>query len=567
MFNRGKNEKQTVIETKPDDFQSFDETGSPYITSSSSITTSRIKSKWNNFVDSFRRKEVDSEDVGKLLAKGISKRHLILMALVTGIGTGLLVGSGSVLHKSGPLFLIIGYAIVGSFLFPTLQAAGEMAVNYADLSGGYNNYPRRFIDESLAFAITWNYCIQWLSVISIELVTAAMTIEYWITTVNADVWVTIFFVVVLLINWVGAKGYGEGEFILGSCKIMMIVGFIIMAIVVDVGGGPNKEFIGGRYWHDPGFYTNFKGLCSEFVALSAAEQPNPRSAIPTACKLIFWRILILFLGSLTMVGLLVPYTSDQLMGASGSSTHASPFVLAASLHGVKAVPSIINAVILLSVTSVASSALYSSSRTLQSLSEQGFAPKWFNYIDRTGRPARALVVCSILGLFAYIAAYRKQETVFDWLLAISGLSQIFTWGGICLSHVRFRQALKFNGISTDSLGYKASTGVIGSYYAIIWYILILIAQFWIALYPVGAKKPDANNFFQNYLGAIVLILFYVGHKLYTRNWSLYIPLKDIDINIDRTIFDEEILNLEKEEEKDNWKRMPFWKKGLKFMFA
>lgn len=350
-----------------------------------------------------------------------------------------------------------------------------------------------------------------------------------------------------------------------------------MAIIVNCGGGP-VGFIGGRYWHNPGYYTNFKGLCnvfvtgafslgqSEFVALSAAEQPNPRKAIPAACKLIFWRILILFLGSLTMVGLMVPYTSDKLMGSAGGANHASPFVLAAELHSVKVAPDIINAVILLSVTSVASSALYSSSRTLQSLAEQGFAPSYFNYIDKAGRPLRALVVCSIVGLFSFIAAYNKEEEVFTWLLSISGLSQIFTWNIIVVSHVRFRQVLKHNGISLDSLGYVASTGVWGSVYAIVWHWLILIAQFYIALFPVGSSTPDAQNFFENYLGACVLIFFYVGHKLWTRNWKLYIKTSDVDINADRVIFDEEVLNLEKQEYQDQLKRGPFYARVIDFLF-
>ncbi|KAK6458337.1 high-affinity glutamine permease [Scheffersomyces xylosifermentans] len=553
-----------------------DDSVSQYMSPQNSVAEDLTR--WGRFKDSFARQTYTDVDAGKQLAKGISKHHLILMALCTGLGTGLLVGSGGVLSKSGPLFILIGYGIVGSFLYPTLQAAGEMAVNYSELSGGYNNYPRKFVDESLAFAVTWNYCIQWLSVIAIELVTAAMTIEYWTEKINPDVWVTIIYLVVIFINFNGSKGYGEGEFILGSCKILMIVGFIIMGIVVNVGGGPEGEFIGGRYWHNPGFHTNFKGLCSvfvtgafslgqsEFVALSAAEQQNPRKSIPSACKLIFWRILIIFLGSLTIVGLLVPYTSDRLLGSHGGGSHASPYVLAAELHGVKAVPSIINSVIMLSVTSVASSALYSASRTLQSLAEQHFAPTWFNYIDKSGRPLRALVVCTIIGTFSFIAAYKKQETVFNWLLAISGLSQIFTWGSICISHVRFRYCLKYNNISLDSLGYVSSTGVWGSYYAIIWYALVLIAQFWIALYPVGASKPDANNFFQSYLGAIVLILFYLGHKIYTKNWKLYIKVEDMDIYTSRTIFDEEVLNLEKQEELEKFQRHSFFRKTLKVLF-
>lgn len=441
--------------------------------SSSLISDSEISSqinemgKWSRFLDSFRRQNILHGEEGKE-QKGISSRHLTLMALVTGIGTGLLVGSGKILHVSGPLSLIIGYACVGSFLYPTLQAAGELAVNYSDLSGGYNNYPRKFIDESIAFAVTWSYCIEWLSVISVELVTAALTIQFWDNnsdnkpTYNPDIWVVIFFVTILIVNFVGAKGYGEGEFIFGCIKLCMICGFILMTIIVNCGGGP-VSFIGGKYWRDPGFFTDFKGLCnvfvtgafslgqSEFVALSAAEQKTPRKAIPAACKLLFWKILILFLGSLTMVGLMVPYTSDKLMGSAGGANHASPFVLAAELHNVKVVPHIINAVILLSVTSVASSALYSSSRTLQSLAEQGFAPSYFNYIDKAGRPFRALVVCSFISLFSFIAAYKKQEEVFTWLLAIGGLSQIFTWNVIVVSHVRFRLALKYNGISLDSL--------------------------------------------------------------------------------------------------------------------
>ena len=136
--------------------------------------------------------------------------------------------------------------------------------------------------------------------------------------------------------------------------------------------------------------------------------------------------------------------------SEGGGSNTSPFVLSAALHGVKAVPSIINAVILMFVTSVASSSLYSASRTLQSLAEQGFAPTWFNYIDRAGRPTRALLVSAIIGLFAFIAAYKKQVTVFNWLLAISVVTSVYLeW--YLSSHVRFRQALKYNNISTDAL--------------------------------------------------------------------------------------------------------------------
>ncbi|ODV97495.1 hypothetical protein PACTADRAFT_47407 [Pachysolen tannophilus NRRL Y-2460] len=554
-----------------------------------------VKSRWTRVVDSFRRnqddetcfEEEEEEDESQVIIRDDRKiklkqdlhtRHVIMIALSTGIGTGLLVGSAKSLVKGGPASLLIGYAIVGTMLFPTIQSGGELAVAYQNLSGGFNAYAARLIDESFGFSVGWNYCIQWLCVISLELVTGSITIKYWTTTVNPDAFVAIFYVLIVIINFCGSKGYGEAEFFFNSCKVIMLTGFILFGIIVDCGKNPDNEYIGGRYWHDPGaFNYGFKGLCtvfvtaafslgqSEFVVLTCAEQANPRKTIPTASKQLFWRIVVFFLGSLTLVGLLVPSNSDELMGSGESATHASPFVLSAKLHHVKVVPHIINAVILLSVLSVGNSALYSASRTLQSLSEQGFAPKFFNYIDRAGRPSRALAISAFFGLFSFVAACDQEETIFNWLLAISGLSQIFTWMSICISHIRFRAALKAQGHSTDELGYVANTGLIGSYYAVTIDILILIAQFWVGLWPAGGDgKPNANNFFQSYLGGCVLLVFYVCHKIYKKNWKLFLRAEDIDIVSDRTFFDADVLKMEKLEEKEQRKTHSFWKKFCHF---
>lgn len=537
-------------------------------------------SRWTDFKDSFKR-QVPADEAkgssGTQMQKSISKRHLRLMALSTGLGTGLLVAAGAKLATAGPLFLLVGYAVVGYFmLIPCINAVGELSVAYNNLPGGFQSYYRKFMDESIAFAVGWNYCFQWATVISLELVTAGMTIRFWTTSINPDIFVLIFLIVVVLINLAGAKGYGEAEFYMNSVKLLMLGGFIIFGIIIDCGGGP-AGYIGGRYWHNPGAYTSFKGLCSvfvtsafslggtEFISLSAAEQENPRQSIPAACKLVFFRITVFFLGSLALVGLLVPYDSDRLMGSGESGT--SPYVIAAQMHGVKVIPHIFNAVILVSVTSVATAAMYSSTRLLQSLAEQGYAPQYLNYIDRAGRPLRCWILTIFSSFFAFIATYKDQEAVFTWLLSISALSFIFTWASIDICHIRFRAALKYNNIPLSSLGYVSSTGTIGSYISFILNILILICQFWVSLFPIGGDgSPNALSFFQNYLGAVVLLVFYVGHKLYTRNWSLYIKVQDIDIDADRTIYDPEILELENLESKQRFKKAPFWKKILIYCF-
>lgn len=327
------------------------------------------------------------------LKQTISSRHLFMISLGTGIGTGMLVGNGKALHNGGPAGLAIGYAIMGSCIYCMIQAAGEMAVSYSSLSGNFNAYPSMLIDPALGFSVAWVYCLQWLCVLPLELVTATITIKYWTTAVNPDVFVVIFYVLTVLVNLFGARGYAEAEFFFNTCKVLMITGFFILGIIVNCGGAGNDGYLGGKYWHDPGALYgtkpihHFKGIiatmvtaafafgATEFIALTAAEQANPRRAIPSAAKKIVYRVLLIFLAPIILLGFLVPYNSDELMGSGGSATHASPYVIAIASHGVKVVPHFINAVILLSVLSVGNSAFYSSSRLLLSLSEQ--QNRWF----------------------------------------------------------------------------------------------------------------------------------------------------------------------------------------------
>ncbi|CCD25757.1 amino acid permease NDAI_0F04390 [Naumovozyma dairenensis CBS 421] len=517
------------------------------------------------------------------LKKTIKPRHVLMISLGTGIGTGLLVGLGSSLVAAGPAGLLLGFGIMGTCLYCIIQAVGEMAVAYSDLVGGFNAYPSFLVDPAFGFSVAWVYALQWLCVCPLELVTASMTIKYWTTKVDPDVFVIIFYVLILAINIVGgAAGYAEAEFIFNSCKILMMIGFFILGIIIICGGAGNDGYIGGKYWHEPGAFRGehaidrFKGVMatlvnaafafgmSEFIGVTASEQSNPRKAIPSAAKKMLYRIVCMFLASITIVGFLVPYDSDQLLGSSGGGVKASPYVLAVSTHGVKVVPHFINAVILISVLSVANSAFYSSSRMLLSLAEQGYAPKIFCYIDREGRPLVGMAMASLFGVIAFCATSPKEDEVFVWLLAISGLSQLFTWIAICVSHVRFRRAMHVQGKSIGELGFRSQVGAWGSSYAAIMMVCILIAQFWVAIAPIGEGKLDAKNFFENYLAMPILLALYFGYKIYTKNWTIFIRAKDIDLVSHRNIFDEEIIKQEEEEYREKLRNGPMWRRVYDF---
>jgi amino acid transporter len=60
----------------------------------------------------------------------------------------------------------------------------------------------------------------------LEIVAAAITIQYWNSPISPALWVTIFLVVIIALNLFGVKGYGESEFWLALVKVIAIIGFM-----------------------------------------------------------------------------------------------------------------------------------------------------------------------------------------------------------------------------------------------------------------------------------------------------------------------------------------------------
>lgn len=512
------------------------------------------------------------------LHRRLKGRHLQMIAIGGSIGTGLFVGSGNALANGGPASLVIAYSLVGIMMYCTVHALGEMAVLFP-VAGSFSAYSTRFLDPAWGFAMGWNYALQWLVVLPLEIVAATYTIDFWNHgAVSNNAFVAIFLVLIIIINLFGVKGYGEAEFIFAIIKVAAIIGFIILGIILNVGGGPNGGYIGGKFWHTPGAFNNgFKGLCSTFVnaafafsgtelvGLAAAETANPRKSLPTAVKQVFWRITLFYIVSLTLVGLLVPHDDPRLLQKNNDADAvASPFVIAIKNAGIEGLPSVFNAVIMIAVLSVGNSSVYGSSRTLAALAEQHQAPRILAYIDRQGRPLVSIAVASVLGLLGFLAGDKtRQQDAFTWLLALSSLSAVFTWASICLAHIRFRKGWHVQGHSLDELAFRSQPGVIGSYIGLIFNIIVLIAQFWVSIFPIGYGDLPTNalvkNFFSAYLALPITMLFYFPYKFWYRtpvirsyNMDLHTGIREL--NIEQLI----------EEEREEVKAWPAWKKVYKF---
>lgn len=237
--------------------------------------------------------------------------------------------------------------------------------------------------------------------------------------------------------------------------------------------------------------------------------------------------------SALVVGLIVRYDDSRLIGDS-SDPSTSPFIIAIQDAGLHGLDSVMNAVILVSVLSVANASFFASSRVLAALADQGQAPSILRYIDRQGRPIAAVGVAALAGLLSYMGTGVATDDILNWLVAVSGLSSIISWGSICLAHIRFRKAWKHHGHSLDELSYRSPVGTTGSWIAIWGIALILIAQVWVAVEPLDATNDVDDRveyFFSKILTLPAVALFYIGFKVVYK--TSLVKIENIDVETGR----------------------------------
>lgn len=142
-----------------------------------------------------------------------------------------------------------------------------------------------------------------------------------------------------------------------------------------------KEYVGtgntGRFTGLWSTLTNaaFSYGCVESVAVAAGEAVNPRKNIPKATRRIFWRVLFFYVLGSFFIGVTVSSNDPQLTNDNAKGAQSSPWVIAMVNSGIPVLPHIINAVILTSATSAGNAFLYTGSRYLFAIAQNGQAPK------------------------------------------------------------------------------------------------------------------------------------------------------------------------------------------------
>src|SRR5919112_628414 len=485
-----------------------------------------------------------SDETANELKRGLSSRHLQMIAIGGAIGTGLFVASGGTISQAGPGGALVAYALVGLMVFLLMQSLGEMSAKIT-VCGSFQSFATRFVSPSFGFAIGWNYWFNWAITVAAELVAAGIIMDFWFPGVPGWVWAGIFLLVLTGLNALSAKSFGESEFWLSLIKVSAVVIFLVAGVLMIFGIlGDNSAGLSNWENRDEVFHGGWVSIISvfmiagfsfqgtELVGVAAGEAKNPRREVPRAIRTVFWRIMLFYIGAIFIVGCLIPFTDPSLLASGEADVAASPFTLVFSRAGIAFAAALMNAVILTAILSAGNSGLYASTRMLYAMAHDGMAPKIFGRTNARGVPIPALLATAAVGLFGFLSAIVGQGAAYSWLLNMSGLCGFIVWAGIAVSHYRFRRGFLAQGNKLSDLPYKASLFPIGPLLAFALLVLVIAGQNYEAV--LAGRGMEVLS---SYIGLPVFIVLWLAHRFITK--SKMVPLLEMDLTAPKDLEDEE----------------------------
>ncbi|MFE8046540.1 amino acid permease [Brenneria goodwinii] len=420
---------------------------------------------------------MDGQQQDGTLKRGLKNRHIQLIALGGAVGTGLFLGIAQTIKMAGPS-VILGYAIGGLIAFLIMRQLGEMVVE-EPVAGSFSHFAYKYWGDFAGFASGWNYWVLYVLVAMAELSAVGIYVQYWWPDIPTWVSAAVFFLVINAINLANVKIYGEMEFWFAIIKVAAIIGMIVFGgwLLISGTGGPEATVT--NLWAQGGFFPNgttgllmamavimfsFGGL--ELVGITAAEADNPEKSIPRATNQVIYRILIFYIGSLTILLSLYPWGKVVEGG--------SPFVMIFHELNSNVVATVLNIVVLTAALSVYNSCVYCNSRMLYGLSRQGNGPKVLRTVDSRGVPVVAIGVSALATAFCVLINYLIPGKAFELLMSLVVSALMINWAMISLAHLKFRAKKDSEGTVTK---YKALFYPLGNYICLLFLAGVLVVMY------------------------------------------------------------------------------------------
>ena len=399
---------------------------------------------------------------GRALERRMTSRHLMMISFGGVIGTGLFLSSGYTVSQTGPVGTILAYAVGAVIVYLVMLCLGELSVAMP-FTGAFHVYATRFLGPATGFVTAVLYWLTWTVALGSEFTGAAMIMKGWFPTTPTWMWAALFIALVLALNVTSVRVFAEAETFLSSVKVAAILIFIVMGALAIVGIIPYEGYSSAPGLHKltaDGLFprglgavfttmlaVNFAFSGTELIGITAGETAEPGRTIPRAIRATLARLILFFIGSITVMSCLIPWRS--------AGVEQSPFVTVFHAMGVPYAGTIMNVVILTAILSAANSGLYASTRMLWSLANEGTVPRSLAATNRFGVPARAMALSMVGGLAALLTSVVVASTVYIVLVSVSGLAVVLVWVAIAASHLSFRRRWRAEGHSDDELGYRA----------------------------------------------------------------------------------------------------------------
>ncbi|WP_341840733.1 amino acid permease [Chitinophaga caseinilytica] len=473
-------------------------------------------------------KHSNEQSSGRKLARGLQNRHIQLIALGGAIGTGLFLGIGPAAVSAGPS-VILGYALAGVIAFFIMRQLGEMVVE-EPVSGSFSHFAYKYWGNFPGFASGWNYWVLYILVSMSELTAIGHYVQFWWPEIPLWASSLFFFVTINALNLSSVKVYGEAEFWFSIVKVVAIIAMIVFGVYLLFSGNGGPQASVQNLWNDGGFFPKgllqsdgqggYQGLLAamaiimfsfgglELIGITAAEADQPEKTIPRATNQVIYRILIFYVGALVILFSLSPWRNI--------TTTSSPFVMVfESLKGFEfhlfgktiyftsLIANALNLIVLTAALSVYNSCVYSNSRMLYGLAEQGNAPSFLSRLNKNHVPVLATVVSAAFVAVCIIINYVMPGNALKALMTLVVSALIINWLMISVVHLKFRQRYKNGQAITKfpSFLYPASnyicliflTGILGLMLITGMALPVLLIPAWLVLLYVFYMLAGKNK--------------------------------------------------------------------------
>lgn len=512
---------------------------------SSSLTADKLTKRTGASMDvsekvSATNQSEESLDAGSnMLTKDgthryLKARHIQLIGIGGTIGTALYVQIGKSLLRGGPASLFVAFTIWCAVILAITVCLAEM-VTYLPVSSPFIHFAGRYVDEAFGVAAGWNFFIFEAAMVPFEITACNIIITYWSDAVPTVAIIFIVLVLFILLNVFAVNYYGESEFWLALGKVLLSIGLIFFTFIAMLGGNPQNDRFGFRYWKNPGSFAEFyetgdlgrwMGFLAcliqasftiagpDYVSMAAGETENPRKVLPKAYNGVFYRLTSFFMLGALCVGILVPYNDPTMVNAFENDlpgAAASPYVIAMDRLGIPVLPHIVNIMVLGAAFSAGNSYVYCASRCLYGLALDNKAPKLFRKCTKNGVPIYCVGLVLLIALLAFLQVSNSAAVVLQWFVNLVTASQLINFSVVTFSYTRFRKALIAQNVPRSSLPYQSLGQPYVAYTALICTTVMAFVGGYTVFLP---GNWDIPTFFFSYTMIGVFPLIFVGWKLW-----------------------------------------------------